>query len=78
MANWTRVKLFYTLKACHRGERQFGGWKQVTTAISIQSHQLCVFFSRKKKQFEREVNIRSTPFNDDLKTDTPLFFIGIN
>ena len=58
--------------------RQFGGWKQVTTAISIQSHQLCVFFSRKKKQFEREVNIRSTPFNDDLKTDTPLFFIGIN
>ena len=47
----------------------------VGPAISIQSHQRCVFFSRKKKtkQLEREVSIRNTPFNDDFKTDTPLF-----
>ena len=25
--NWTRVKLFYTLKACHSGKRQFDGWR---------------------------------------------------
>jgi len=31
-----------------------------------------------KKKIEREENIRNTSFNDDLKTDTPLFFIGIN
>ena len=37
-------------------------------------------FQGRKKQLEREVSIRNTPFNYDLKTDTPLFntFIGIN